>query len=116
MGSGVSKNTDIVFLYVTFPDRDVARTLGRAVVEARLAACANVFPEHESIYQWKGAVASESECAVIFKTSADHLEHLSIYLATHHPYETPCLAVLSPDQINGPFADWVRRETSAPQK
>ncbi|CAN5408032.1 divalent-cation tolerance protein CutA [soil metagenome] len=111
-----SKNSDVVFVYVTFPNRDFARKIGREAVEARLAACANIFSDHESIYQWKGELTSQSECAVIFKTSDSRLDELSKHIVRQHPYETPCLAVLSPAQINEAFAAWVRSETTTAQK
>ena len=40
----------------TFPDLEEARRVGRALVEARLAACALLAPGAESIYWWEGKV------------------------------------------------------------
>lgn len=116
MESVVSKNTEVVFLYVTFPDREIARRIGRDVVESRLAACANIFSDHESIYHWEGAINSETECAVVFKTVKVKLDDLSAYIIKHHPYETPCLAAMSPEQINGPFEKWVLKQTERPNR
>ncbi|HEY5606195.1 MAG TPA: divalent cation tolerance protein CutA, partial [Thermoplasmata archaeon] len=31
-------------VYVTAPDLEIARRIGRAIVEQRLAACANLWP------------------------------------------------------------------------
>jgi periplasmic divalent cation tolerance protein len=41
-----------VFLYVTTETVAEARRIGAALVEGRLAACANVLPGMTSIYRW----------------------------------------------------------------
>jgi len=41
--------------YVTAPDLETARSIARAVVGRRLAACANLWPI-ESMYRWKGTL------------------------------------------------------------
>ncbi|MFM7346828.1 MAG: divalent cation tolerance protein CutA, partial [Tagaea sp.] len=43
---------DIRLLYVTCASDAEARALGRALVEARLAACCNLLPGMESVYRW----------------------------------------------------------------
>ena len=42
--------SDLRFLYVTAASRDEALSIGRALVEERLAACANVLPGMTSLY------------------------------------------------------------------
>ena len=104
-------NDDIVFLYATFPTRDLARAIGREAVEKKLCACINIFPEHESIYSWKGEIETSNEVAAILKTSKTKLKPLSVFVEERHSYETPCLAVLKPDHLNLAFANWVREST-----
>jgi periplasmic divalent cation tolerance protein len=111
--NGLIDTSDIVFLYVTFPDRETARKISRAAVENKFAACANIFSDHDSIYRWKNEVVSETETAAILKTVASKEAVLSAYLIRHHPYETPCVVAFSPEKISGPFGEWIRRETMA---
>ena len=47
---------DTRLIYITTDGPDEARAIGRALVEARLAACANVLGPMTSIYRWEGAV------------------------------------------------------------
>jgi len=42
---------EAAFLYSTAPDETTARRIASALVEARLAACANLFPGMVSIYR-----------------------------------------------------------------
>ena len=104
---------DIAFVYVTFPDRDTARSIARAMIELKFAACANISSEHESIYRWETEIKCETEIAAIFKTTIQKIEPLSNAIRKKHPYDTPCIIVLKLDQVNSKFAEWIRTETKA---
>ena len=52
----MSKPSEICFAYITAPDREIARSLGRQLVEKRLAACVNVLGTIDSIYHWDGKI------------------------------------------------------------
>src|SRR3546814_9167094 len=47
-------------VYVTAADEAEAGAIGRAMVEARLAACANVLPGMVPIFRWEGKVEEGS--------------------------------------------------------
>src|SRR5437763_2667645 len=55
----------------TFPDAATARRIGRALVEEKCAACANLLPPVESIYWWEGKIENANETIVLFKTTAE---------------------------------------------
>ena len=48
--------TDAVSLYITCADRAEALNLGRSLVEAQLAACANVIDGVTSVFAWEGEI------------------------------------------------------------
>jgi periplasmic divalent cation tolerance protein len=107
-------STDVVLIYATAPDANVARAIADALLAARLIACANLLAPMTSVYWWNGAVTADSEVPIILKTRAD-LAPAAIALArTHHPYETPAFLVVPVIGGHAPFLDWVRTET-APQ-
>ena len=98
---------NIVLIYVTFPDQKSATELARTSIEQKLAACANVFAPHISVYRWNQKVETATETAVIFKTSrrmADKLRHL---IDEHHDYDVPCIVTLDPSHVAKPFSDWI---------
>src|SRR6185312_12430554 len=66
--------SDLRILYVTAADADEALRIGRALVEARLAACANVLPGMTSIYRWEGRVEQAAEAVLVLKTRASLVE------------------------------------------
>jgi periplasmic divalent cation tolerance protein len=61
----------IVTVYATFADRDEASRIARAVVDERLAACANILAPCTSIYRWQGATEEAQEVPALFKTRAE---------------------------------------------
>ena len=83
-----------------------ARTLAGQLVEERLAACVNVFPQVYSVYRWQGRVEQDEEQLLLIKTAADRLDALQERLLRMHPYETPELVVLPIEELRGPYAQW----------
>ena len=98
----------VVSVYAVFADADEAERIGRAVVEARLAACVNLLGPIRSIYRWKGAVESALEVAAVFKTSGAQVDALMTRIAGLHSYEVPCVVTWPVDKVLGPYADWVQ--------
>ena len=98
--------TEILVFYVPAGTLDAAEALGRAAVEAGLAACANLFPV-QSAYLWNGAMQDDEEVVVILKTFPEKEAALEAFLTSHHPYEVPAL-VRWPARVNDAYADWMR--------
>src|SRR5205809_7907358 len=76
--------------YVTAPDRATARDIARAVLDRRLAACANLWPV-ESVYRWHGRREETNEFVVVFKTRASLLPKLIGEVRRLLPSEVPCI-------------------------
>lgn len=100
-------------VYVTAADGAEAKAIGRAMVEARLAACANVFEGMVPIFGWEGRIEEGSEAVVILKTSAERAEALVAAVEAMHSYEVPCAVVLPIAGGSRGFLDWITLETSA---
>jgi len=92
---------------VTAPDVRVARRLARAVLEARLAACANLVPRIESHYWWQGKIERGTEVLMILKTTRPHLAALEKMILARHPYDTPEFIVLPLDAGSRRYLGWV---------
>src|ERR1700677_3795649 len=81
-------------IFSTFPDAEVARNTARALVEEKLAACANILPQVESIYHWLGKIESNAEVLVLFKTTREKYPAFELRLKALHPYEVPEIVAL----------------------
>ncbi|HFD14890.1 MAG TPA: divalent-cation tolerance protein CutA, partial [Rhodospirillales bacterium] len=62
---------DCCLCYVTCGSREEARTIARAVVERRLAACANILDGMTSVYRWEGTLHEDPEVLLLLKTRRD---------------------------------------------
>ena len=97
--------------YMTAASVEDARTIGRALVEERLAACVNVIPGMVSLYRWQGALEEAREVVLIAKTRAEKFDALAERVAEIHPYDTPCAIRIDISAGLPPFLDWIAAET-----
>ena len=75
---------------VTCASAAEAKRIARAIVEARLAACVNIFPGSViSVYRWKGKVESARERLLLIKTSQKLLPKLQAAVQRLHSYDVP---------------------------
>lgn len=80
---------EVLLVLCTFPDAAAAKRIARALIEQKLAACANITATVESVYRWEGKVEEASEVMVILKTTSERFEQLQAKLRELHPYEVP---------------------------
>jgi periplasmic divalent cation tolerance protein len=101
----------VVFVYVTTKDADEARMLARMLVEERLAACANILPDMQSVYHWDGKLQETSEAVLILKTRSTLFPAVEARVKELHSYKTPCIVGLPIGMGHGAFLSWVLAET-----
>lgn len=96
-------------VYVTTKDREEARTIGTALVQEKLAACANILDGMESIYRWEGKVASGQESVLILKTTYNNLTKLTQRVKELHSYDVPAIVSinLAEQEGNAEYLNWV---------
>ncbi len=98
----------------TCPDMGTAEDLAKRLVASRLAACVNILPGLTSVYEWKGAVESDSELLLLAKTTEDRYPALQSALREAHPYELPeiiCVPIVA--GLDG-YLKWIRDSVSSP--
>lgn len=91
----------------TCPNSEVATQLAKAIVEQKLAACVNILPAIQSIYQWQGQIESETESLLIIKTMHNKLEPLQNFILRNHPYDVPEFISLGIESGSKPYLDWI---------
>lgn len=102
-----------ILIYTTFGNEADAKCVGRALVEARLAACVNIFPGMISIFEWDGALDEEGEVAMLIKTRSGLKQEALEVAGKLHPYDTPALLVLETSGGSDAFANWIAEQTIA---
>jgi periplasmic divalent cation tolerance protein len=105
---------ELVILYTTWPDAETAEACGRAAVEERLAACANVQAPMRSIYRWQGEIQVETETPMLLKTTSAAAGKLGELILRYSPYDVPCILALrtDPANCNSKYAAWANGEIS----
>jgi len=98
----------LIAVYTTVASRDDARRMARALVERKLAACAQI-SEIESFYSWRGAVQDEPEWRLLFKTTQERYAAVEAAIRELHPYELPAIHAVPVAQAFAPYADWVEK-------
>ncbi|MBV1696117.1 MAG: divalent cation tolerance protein CutA [Hyphomicrobiales bacterium] len=102
---------EIVLIYSTWPDTATATAAGRALVEKRIAACANILPAMTSVYRWEGRIETGSEAVMVIKTRALLADEAIAAARELHPYEVPAFVTLPARGGHGPYLDWILAET-----
>lgn len=100
-----------VFAYVTTRDREEALRIGRALVEARLAACVNILDGMRSVYRWEGRIEEASETVLLVKTEASRTGEVVAKVKELHSYACPCVVFWPLSGGNPEYLDWIRRES-----
>jgi periplasmic divalent cation tolerance protein len=106
-------STDILFVYIPCGSMDEAKKIGRTLVEERLAACANIFNGHHSIFRWEGKIEEQEEVLLIAKSRATLFERLSSRVQSLHASKTSCIAAIPVQHVNAAYASWILDETKA---
>ena len=53
------------FVYVTVENFEQAELIAELAIKDKLVACANIFPESHSMFEWKGEVKLEKETILL---------------------------------------------------
>ena len=104
--------SDARLIYITTDGPDEARKIGRALVEARLAACANIIDPMTSLYWWDGKVQEGRETILIAKTTVANVDGVTEKVRNLHSYDCPCVVSLPIETGNPAFLDWIEAETA----
>ena len=100
-----------LFAYITAPDRPEALRIGKALLEARLAACINVIDGMHAMYWWQGHLEEADESVLIAKTSESRKEALLAEVRKLHPYSVPCVVFLPLAGGNPDYLAWIEKES-----
>jgi periplasmic divalent cation tolerance protein len=107
---GVNMGPYILCL-VTIDEIEKAANIAKALVEKKLAACANIIPQIRSIYAWKGEIYDEKEVLMIIKTRSDLFEMLKNEIRRLHSYEVPEIICITIDNGLQDYLDWIDAST-----
>jgi len=103
-------SNEIVVL-ITTPSLREARTIGRKLVEEKLAACANIIPRVASIFSWEGRICRQPESLMVLKTKRSCFDRLVKRVKSLHGYSVPEIIALPIIHGSKDYLCWIRQST-----
>jgi periplasmic divalent cation tolerance protein len=100
--------TDKRVVLVTCSSEEEASRIAHALVDARLAACVNIFDSPvRSVYRWKGRVETATEHLLVIKTRRARLAALEAAVKRLHSYQTPEVIALPVAEGSRRYLAWL---------
>ena len=88
-----------------------AKKVAKLAVKKKLAACANINKNINSIYIWKNKFFDENEIEISFKTNSKKVKNLISFIELNHPYECPAIFAVPIKYNNKKYSEWVKKQT-----
>ena len=98
-----------IAVVTTVGSKKEARRMAHALVDAKLAACAQI-SRIDSVYAWKGKIESGKEYRVLLKTVEAQYSAVERAIRELHSYELPAIHAFAFEHVSRDYADWI--ETS----
>ena len=100
-----------ILVLITTKSEEEALRISRALLEARLVACANLVGQVRSLYRWQGEICDDQEVLLLCKTQEPLFDRLSEMVKSLHSYEVPEIVACGLDKGWAPYFLWIDSET-----
>ena len=102
-----------IVVLITAPGQEAAEKIAAELLGKKIAACVNIVPSIQSIYNWKGEAQNDREVLLLVKTRASLFqERLVPAVKAVHPYEVPEIIALPVLMGSQSYLDWMAAETA----
>lgn len=103
----------LLLVYITCDSIDQAKSIGKHLMENRLAACINIFPEMQPMFFWppkSGKIDESKEVVLIAKTISSKYQALEAEVIKIHSYDTPCIIAIPTAFVGEKYLTWLQSE------
>ena len=104
--------TNYIQVITTTETEADARAIAAAVVEKRLAGCAQVAGPITSTYWWKGKIETAEEWLCLIKSRKDLYQGLEEAIQEAHPYDVPEILAVPVMEGSQGYLAWLDGELS----
>ena len=108
-------SNELVVVMITAPG-DQAKSLARAMVEQRLAACVNVLAGAFSVYRSEGMLEEKDESVLLVKTRTGAVPALIELMEQLHPDKNFELVTLTVESTSLPYLNWLIDSVEVPEE
>lgn len=102
---------DEILVFITASNEDEAAKIAKAVVEAKLAGCANIIKDIRSVYNWQGKIEDGKEVLMIVKTRKTLFDSLMKKIKELHSYTVPEIIALPIIAGSEDYLKWLKEVT-----
>lgn len=102
---------EFIEVHSTIDSQEEADKICTAVVNARLAACAQVTGAIRSTYWWEGKLERADEYLLMMKTTRDRFRALAQLIRENHSYDVPDIVAVPILEGTEDYLAWINRET-----
>jgi periplasmic divalent cation tolerance protein len=95
-----------IAVVTTVGSKKEARAMAHALVDAKLAACAQI-SRIDSVYAWRGKIESGKEYRLLVKTVGARYAAVERAIREMHSYELPAIHSFAFEHVSPAYADWI---------
>jgi periplasmic divalent cation tolerance protein len=106
---------DEIIVLITTSSAEEAATIGTALVDEHIAACANIVPGIRSLFFWEGKTQDAREALMIVKSRLDLLDRIIFRVKDLHSYTVPEVIALPIVGGSAEYLRWLSDSTQAPR-
>ena len=99
----------IIFVYLTFSNREETEKIIRILLKNRLIVCANFWPVN-SFYRWQGKIERNKEIVLILKTKKKYFSQIERIIKKNHSYSLPFIGQIEIKKLNPEYRKYLEKE------
>lgn len=102
--------TDILLVYITCESVEQAKQIGKHLMDKKLCACVNIFPEMQPMFFWpakSGKIDESKEVVLIAKTIEKNYQKLEDEVHKIHSYDVPCVLAIPVQHVAKKYYNWL---------
>ena len=103
----MDQKSDHIVVLITTSSASEAQAIGRALVEARLAACVNVTSGLRSLFRWQGKIEEQEEVLMVVKSRSELLPSIIEAVKRLHSYTVPEVIALPIVAGSSDYLAWI---------
>ncbi|MFQ6678702.1 MAG: divalent-cation tolerance protein CutA [Fidelibacterota bacterium] len=84
-----------------------AHRIAAKLINSKYAACINIIPGIQSIYEWEGKQCTDNELLLLIKTTKENEKDVYRLIDNLHPYETPEMISLPVQNGSKDYLNWI---------
>ncbi len=104
----------MILIYVTCASKEEAEKIGKHLLNKRLTACVNVFPEPiQPFFFWppkSGKIDNSKENVLIVKATLDKYDLIEQEISEIHSFDTPCIIAIPVVAVSDKYWNWLMGE------